>query len=405
MTSISFWQVTARCRSSAAPTVNDGDCLIVGGGIAGASAAYALAQAKPNWKLVLVDRRQIAGGATGRNAGFLLAGTADHYAVAVAKYGRETAYAVFATTVASHRHIRAFLAKYPTVDCDYLPCGSLTLAGTPEEADTLLQSAELLREDGFDVDFIPHDPLRRGFHAAVRNVHDAGIHPVKLVRALAEASGATIVEDWPVTAFESTSAGITVHGPRGQLWAERVLLTPNGEAARLHAYFADKVSPKRGQIFVTAPYPKRLLSEIAYANDGYEYFRQLSNGCFLFGGGRRAYAATEIGTDETPTKNIQDYLESFKDRHFPELTGFPITHRWAGTMGFTPDGLPLLGTLPGQPQIAFSIACHGHGMGFSLEVGRLAADLVVTGKPPALFDVARLERNSASQPVVLPGHK
>ena len=67
-------------------------------------------------------------------------------------------------------------------------------------------------------------------------------------------------------------------------------------------------------------------------------------------------------------------------------------------MGFTPDGLPLLGTLPGQPEIAFSIACHGHGMGFSLEVGRLAAELVITGKPPALFDVARLERSPASRP-------
>ncbi len=67
-------------------------------------------------------------------------------------------------------------------------------------------------------------------------------------------------------------------------------------------------------------------------------------------------------------------------------------------MGFTPDGLPLLGTLPDCPQIAFSIACHGHGMGFSLEVGRLAAELVITGKPPALFDVARLERNPASRP-------
>jgi hypothetical protein len=35
-------------------------------------------------------------------------------------------------------------------------------------------------------------------------------------------------------------------------------------------------------------------------------------------------------------------------------------------------------------------------MGFSLEVGRLAAELVISGKPPALFDVARLEQKSTS---------
>jgi len=398
MTSTSFWQATAGCPSAPAPRVNDVDCLIVGGGIAGASAAYALAQARPDWKLAVVDRRQIAGGATGRNAGFLLAGTADHYAVAVARYGRETARAVFATTVASHHHIRTFLAHRPDVECDYIPCGSLTLAGTQEEAEVLAHSAELLREDGFDVDFVPHDPLRRGFCAAIRNRHDAGVHPVKLVHALLAASGAAIVENWPVATLESTPAGVVVQGERGQLRARRVLLTPNGEAANLHAYFADKVFPKRGQIFVTAPYPSRLLSEVVYANDGYEYFRQLPDGRFLFGGGRRAFAATETGTDETPTADVQNFLERFRDRHFPELTDLPITHRWAGTMGFTPDGLPLLGTLPGQPEIAFSIACHGHGMGFSLEVGRLAAELVITGKPPALFDVARLERSPASRP-------
>lgn len=393
MTSTSFWHVTAGRRSASVPQARDFDCLIVGGGIAGASATYALAQTKPNWKVAVVDRRQIGGGATGRNAGFLLAGTADHYAVAVAKYGRETARAVFTTTVASHCHIRTFLDRHPTVDCNYVPCGSLTLAGTPEEAETLAHSAELLREDGFDVTFIPHDPLRRGFYAAVHNPHDAGIHPVKLVQALLEASGAALFEDWPVTALTATPAGVTLDSPRGQLRAERVLLTPNGEAANLHDFFADKVFPKRGQIFTTAPYPKRLLSEVVYANEGYEYFRQLPDGRFLFGGGRRAFATTEVGTDETPTENVQDALERFRNHHFPELTGLPITHRWAGVMGFTPDGLPLLGTLPDQPQIAFSIACHGHGMGFSLEVGRLAADLLVTGKPPALFDVARLERH------------
>ncbi|QUV99252.1 FAD-binding oxidoreductase [Chloracidobacterium sp. MS 40/45] len=398
MTSTSFWQATAGRRSATAPTVNDVDCLIVGGGIAGASAAYALAQAKPDWKLAVVDRRRIAGGATGRNAGFLLAGTADHYAVAVARYGRETARAVFATTVDSHHHIRTFLAHHPAVDCDYIPCGSLTLAGTAEEAEVLAHSAELLREDGFDVEFVPHDPLQRGFCAAIRNRHDAGIHPVRLVQAMLDASGAVIVEDWPVTTFETTPAGVVVQGERGQLRAGRVLLTPNGEAASLHPYFADKVFPKRGQVFVTAPYPGRLLSEVVYANDGYEYFRQLPDGRFLFGGGRRAFAATETGTDETPTADVQNFLERFKDRHFPELTGFPITHRWAGTMGFTPDGLPLLGTLPNHPRIAFSIACHGHGMGFSLEVGRLAAELVITGKPLELFDVVRLERNPASRP-------
>ncbi|MCS7080764.1 MAG: FAD-binding oxidoreductase [Chloracidobacterium sp.] len=394
MPSTSFWQATAGAWRPPVLEPTTFDCLIVGGGVAGISAAYALAQLKPLWKLAVVDRRQVGGGATGRNAGFLLAGTADHYAVSVARYGRTTARDVFALTVASHRRIRDFLAQHPTVDCDYTPCGSLLLAGTSDEAETLAHSVTLLREDGFDVTFIPSDPLRRGFHAAIHNPHDAGVHPVKLVRALAAVSRAAVFEYWPVLGLEANQGELLVHGVRGVLRAVRVLLALNGEAPSFAGFFADKVFPKRGQIFVTAPYGRRLLDKVVYANEGYEYFRQLPDGRFLFGGGRRAFAATEVGTDETPTAAVQSFLESFRDRHFPELANVPVEYRWAGVMGFTRDGLPLMGSLPGYEQAWFTIACHGHGMGFSLEAGRLAARMVIDGDPPPLFDVRRLHTGS-----------
>lgn len=390
MASISFWQATAGDWRPATATTTVFDCLIVGGGVAGVSAAYALAQLRPRWKLALLDRRRIGDGATGRNAGFLLAGTADHYAVSVARYGRTTARDVFALTVASHRRIRDVLARHPTADCDYLPCGSLTLAGTADEAETLAQSAELLREDGFDVTFTPHDPLGRGFHAALHHPHDAGVHPVKLVRTLADASGAAVFERRPATGLEAGRDAWLAHTPDGVLRAARVLLALNGEAPRFAGFFTDKVFPKRGQIFVTAPYHRRLLDKVVYANEGYEYFRQLPDGRFLFGGGRRAFADTEVGTDETPTDGVQSFLEAFRNRHFPELADVPVAYRWAGVMGFTPDGLPLMGRLPGYEGVWFTIACHGHGMGFSLEAGRLAAEMVIDGDPPPLFDVRRL---------------
>ncbi len=394
MGSTSLWQATAGDWRPAPPRATPSrafDCLIVGGGIVGASVAYALSQEKPAWKLAVADRRQVGGGATGRNAGFVLAGTADHYAVSVAKYGRATAREVFAATVASQRRVRDFLARRPAASCDYLPCGSLTLAGTDAEAETLAQSAALLREDGFDVTFIPHDPLGRGFRAAIRNARDAGIHPVKLARALLAASGAAIFEQWPVTAVEVAGNALLARGERGALRAERVLLALNGEAPGFDAFFADKVVPTRGQILVTAPCARRLLSEVVYANEGYEYFRQLPDGRFLFGGGRRAFAKAEVGADESPTSDVQGFLEAFKNQRFPELAALPVERRWAGTMGFTRDGLPLMGRLPGLDQAWFSIACHGHGMGFGLEAGRLAARMIIAGDPPPLFDARRLD--------------
>ena len=65
------------------------DVLVIGGGIAGTSLLHVLGAR--GFDAVLVERRHLAAGASGRNAGFLLAGVADCYAEAVRIYGREKA--------------------------------------------------------------------------------------------------------------------------------------------------------------------------------------------------------------------------------------------------------------------------------------------------------------------------
>ena len=56
------------------------DVAIVGGGIAGVSAAYLLARRGAS--VALVEARAIAAAASGRNAGFLLAGVAENFTAA-----------------------------------------------------------------------------------------------------------------------------------------------------------------------------------------------------------------------------------------------------------------------------------------------------------------------------------
>jgi glycine/D-amino acid oxidase-like deaminating enzyme len=42
-----------------------------------------------------------------------------------------------------------------------------------------------------------------------------------------------------------------------------------------------------------------------------------------------------------------------------------VTHRWAGTMGFTESGLPLVGPVDGLPNVYLCAGFNGHGMGFA----------------------------------------
>src|ERR1700681_2946180 len=76
------------------------DVLVIGGGITGVSLLHHLAKRRID--AVLVERRHLAYGASGRNAGFLLAGVADCYADAVRTFGRPRAREIWGMTVENH---------------------------------------------------------------------------------------------------------------------------------------------------------------------------------------------------------------------------------------------------------------------------------------------------------------
>src|SRR6266851_4354488 len=73
------------------------DVLVIGGGITGTSLMHHLGAR--GMDAALVERAHIAAGASGRNAGFLLAGVADSYAEAVLSYGRARAHEIWDITL------------------------------------------------------------------------------------------------------------------------------------------------------------------------------------------------------------------------------------------------------------------------------------------------------------------
>ena len=67
------------------------DVCIVGGGISGLSTAYWLEKQSHDLSITVVEKGQICGGASGRNAGFITCGSVEHFNRMVSKHGLKQA--------------------------------------------------------------------------------------------------------------------------------------------------------------------------------------------------------------------------------------------------------------------------------------------------------------------------
>ncbi len=343
-----YWKPPAERYQGSLPAA--ADVMVVGGGITGVSLMHHL-RAR-GFDAVLVERDHLAAGASGRNAGFLLAGVAESYAAALRTYGRSQAREVWAVTVENHdRQIEAAGGA----DVGHARSGSAILAAGPDEARELEESAQLLREDGFEASWDGRVLLNPG---------DGEVYPTRLVAALArQAAPGSIREGVNVMAVESGA----VHADGATCRAGVVILATNAYTPQLLPQV--EIQPNRAQMLATEPERSRLAEHPTYSHHGYRYWRQLPSGEVLIGGWRDTTPGTEVTYDAEPTTTIQAHLDEF-------VLGLGargrVTHRWAGTMGFTKDGLPLVGPVEGMKGVYLCAGFNGHGMGFAfMSAGRL----------------------------------
>jgi len=388
------WHVHApRHQVRAALSAQDSvqaDVVVIGAGVCGAGAVHALQQAGVD--VVWLEAGEVAGEATGRNAGFILQGTAERYDRAVALMGRDRARAVHAVSVNNHARMRAVIEELGLVEhCSYAQRGSLQLAGGPREEDELRTSASWLQADGFaaevwSADQLPSALQAKGYRMAVFLPEDGELDPVRFVRGVAQhgvGQGVRLFENSSVVDLQAPSPGEvrvrTASG--GQVHAQLALVCTNARAGGLVPWLDSIVEPVRGQMLSTAPAPAGVFPIPIYADHGYDYWRQLDDGRVVLGGWRNLDPTAELGHQDVLHEGIQDRMTAFL-RSFPGLEQVRIEHRWSGTMGFSRDGLPVVGPVPGLPGALAAVGFTGHGFGFAWLAGEALAGLVLDGAHP-----------------------
>ena len=350
------------------------DVAIVGGGVTGCACARVLAEA--GLKVRVHEARQIAGGASGRNGGFATYGGAAAYDVSAEAIGRERAAAYWRSTERALDRIEALAGDA------FARTGSMRLAGDEDEAQQLRREYELLREDGFAVEWQDEldEPVRSLFAAGMFHPRDGAVQPARWVRRLAAhaaEAGADICEESRVESID-------------ELGAERVVIATDGYPSGLLGPLEGLIVPTRGQMLATEPIPERLFDCPHCSRHGFDYWQQREDGRILAGGFRDTALDDEFTTSEDTTQAIQTSLESL----VADLVGWPVvpTHRWAGLFGFVPDLMPVVGRVPGEDRLWVSGGYSGHGMVLGFMCGELVANAILGRDVPDLdlFDPARL---------------
>ncbi len=360
---------------------------VIGAGIGGLAAAWRLAEQGVRDVLVL-DARDVASGATGRNGGFFIAGAAPMYDRMRDLWGRERARRIYARTIEAQQEMLAVAADIGARDC-FRVDGLLRLGWDAAEAGPVRRHHEALREDGLPGELVEEDALPPALRApgrlGLRTPHDGSVHPVRWLRALAgaaEGRRVRIAERTRVLAPPAPRAGgVHVRTDQGEIRAERVLVAADGALGELVPQAAARVRPRRLNMVATAPWREEVLPCPVYARDGYEYAQQLPDGRVTLGGFSDVDGESSWTAEEALSMPTQERLDAWlRDELGVDA---PVTHRWVGVVGYATDPLPTCGPAPGSGGAVLAAGGYngtGHVQGWL--AGRILADLVATGESP-----------------------
>jgi glycine/D-amino acid oxidase-like deaminating enzyme len=303
----------------------DADVCVVGLGGSGLTAVGELLDRGAS--VVGIDAGSVAGGAAGRNGGFLLAGLARPHHRMVAVLGRDRAVALHELTLDELKRMRVATPDVVRIT------GSLRIEDTPDGLADCVEQAAALRADGFAVE--EYDgPEGRGLLFP----DDGVVQPLARCRALAAASsGASLFESTPATRIDRGR----VTTPRGSVRCSVVLVCVDGGLELLLPELAGVVRTVRLQMLATAPTDEVRVPRPVYLRDGYEYWQQLPDGRIALGG-FRDLGGDDEETGETTTSAV---VQAAMDALLRDRIGVraPVTARWAASVGYTRSGLPFVG--------------------------------------------------------------
>jgi glycine/D-amino acid oxidase-like deaminating enzyme len=322
-----------------------------------------------------VDAGEVGAGAAGRNGGFVLAGLAKFFNETVVQFGETTASNLYRLTA---REIRRQAEEWPEI---IRLTGSLRIAADEAERADCAKHLAALRYCGFAA-----EPYAGPEGEGLLLPADGVMQPLRRVRAIARKlrqRDALLYEGSPVRKIVPGS----VVTDKGTIFCDTVIVAVDGRLEQIFPELSPRVRTARLQMLATAPAPEAGFTRPVYWRHGFEYWQQLPDQSIALGGFRDHGGGAEWTHSNEPTELIQGLLDEFLRGHLKVRA--PVTHRWAASVAYTTDGLPVL------EQMGDKVWAVGAYCGTGNIVGALSARAAVRlacGQPAEWADLLAAAR-------------
>ena len=372
--------------------------VIIGGGVIGASSLYHLAKA--GWTdCVLLEKNELTAGSTWHAAGNVPTFSTSWSIMNMQRYSTE---------------LYRDLGEQVDYPMNYHVTGSIRLAHSRERMQEFERAKSMGQSQGMNIEILGESEIKDRYpfiethdlHGALYDPHDGDIDPAQLTQALAKGArdlGARIERFCPATSVSRDNNEWIVHTDKGDIRCEFVVNAAGYYAQRVGEWFkpyGGRTVPMivmSHQYLLTDEIPELaawsaeqgeklpLLRDV----DSSYYLRQEKNGLNLGPYEKNGKAHWVQPGDPMPEdfsfqlypddlERLEWYIEDAMAR-VPMLGSAGISKVINGPIPYAPDGLPLIGPMPGVPN-AFEACVFTFGIAQAGGAGKVLAEWMTEGQ-------------------------
>ncbi len=360
------------------------DVVIIGGGIAGISAAQKFKE--KGCSVILIEKSFCGAGASGKSSGFITPDSEIPLHALIDRFGIEKAKGMWDFVQMGVDVIKNNIETYG-IDCDYRTEDTLVLANSQKDFNTMIKAEHEARlACGYQSTLYQKDALSnvigaQGFYGAIRYGNTFGINGYQYLQGakkMLQDVGVVVFEETPAIALEPHQ----VITPYGTIKANYVLLCTDRFIPELHR-LTYEIFPIQTFLMMSAPLTDAEIKGIFTESPMmawdtaliYTYFRITGDNRLMVGGSTLlgTYAGYAQHDNVRGFSRLQNYIKA----RFPSVKP-QFEYLWPGLIGVSKDILPLAGRDAKDPSLYYVGAAAG--LPWAAALGCYAADALTDGR-------------------------